>query len=473
MRFIRFFPVIPSLVAVAAVAALDVSPIGVAELDSSSGGGIPKLRGIVDASNLITSLKDDNDSSKSYIDVQLVPDDNVIRFEAILVEGDSAWHGEQTTPAPGENGNNATSATTFGSANFYLSDDGRRLTGSITDGKRVCSIATHPGGTIDGVHFTCIGLGDFPPDLEPVLSSSAAPDNDGGEAGQGPLPELLQGDELDYVDVMVVYTHRAMCGEAGLEYPCDITDDNKRPIEDRAALAVQETNTAYEMSGVSVGKGMRLVHVYLDEDYDDAPQPYDAQTALDELTNPSDGMLDDAHELRVKYGADLVALWSEDLNACGLAWVFDGTPRTGFSVMQRDCTTGYYTFGHELCHNQGGQHNRLDSGYVADFGHAWRDFDDSFRTIVAYECDQVDCPKVQRFSTPRVTYQGLPLGDEVNDNVRQIEATWNAVASYMPMTRTIATDDAPSSSASSLGISTVVVFMPLLLVAVYPGIVSL
>eukprot|EP00562_Extubocellulus_spinifer_P018571 CAMPEP_0178586272 /NCGR_PEP_ID=MMETSP0697-20121206/25833_1 /TAXON_ID=265572 /ORGANISM="Extubocellulus spinifer, Strain CCMP396" /LENGTH=68 /DNA_ID=CAMNT_0020222387 /DNA_START=12 /DNA_END=214 /DNA_ORIENTATION=+ len=68
MRFIRFFLVFPSLAAVAA--ALDVSPIGVAELDSSSAAGIPKLRGIVDASNLVTSLKDG--SSKSYIDVQLV-----------------------------------------------------------------------------------------------------------------------------------------------------------------------------------------------------------------------------------------------------------------------------------------------------------------------------------------------------------------------------------------------------------------
>lgn len=61
------------------------------------------------------------------------------------------------------------------------------------------------------------------------------------------------------------------------------------------------------------------------------------------ITNKTDGFMDNIHELRNLYGADLVALLVDEADNCGIGWlmgtndVSDATK--GFSVTDHRCIT--------------------------------------------------------------------------------------------------------------------------------------
>ena len=89
-----------------------------------------------------------------------------------------------------------------------------------------------------------------------------------------------------------------------------------------------------------------MVHAYLDPNYvEDALDPFG--TGLEQITSINDGVMDDVHLKRKKYGADLVALMIHDDNYCGAAWR-GPDPAKMFSVVRHSCATGYFSFGHEL-----------------------------------------------------------------------------------------------------------------------------
>jgi hypothetical protein len=82
-----------------------------------------------------------------------------------------------------------------------------------------------------------------------------------------------------------------------------------------------------------------------------------------------------------------------------------------FSVVERSCMTGYYSFGHELGHNMGLNHARVDpvgtGAYSYSFG--YKDPGNAFRTVMAYNCP-VNCTRVLHFSNPNVSYTGKVTG---------------------------------------------------------------
>ena len=56
-----------------------------------------------------------------------------------------------------------------------------------------------------------------------------------------------------------------------------------------------------------------------------------------------------------------------------------------------------------------------------------------FRTLMAYACGSVTCPKMNLWSTPNKTYSGLPLGTVLyGDNVRRLNERREAVENYYP-----------------------------------------
>ena len=69
--------------------------------------------------------------------------------------------------------------------------------------------------------------------------------------------------------------------------------------------------------------------------------------------------------------ADAAALLISDFDSCGIAY-FDVTSSCGaFSITKKSCATGYYSFGHEIGHNFGANHNRekFDSHSGIGYGH--------------------------------------------------------------------------------------------------------
>ena len=114
----------------------------------------------------------------------------------------------------------------------------------------------------------------------------------------------------------------------------------------------------------------------------------------------------------LKNSADAAALLVANFAACGIAYTYTYSSGLTLSVTMKSCATGYYSFGHELGHNFGCQHNveAPATNAVFDYGYGYligKDMgDDSllgYRTILAYN-NQSHNTRVNRYSNPSVNY---------------------------------------------------------------------
>lgn len=213
------------------------------------------------------------------------------------------------------------------------------------------------------------------------------------------------------IDVMVVYTTKAR-SEMG-------SDAAIRSLID---TAVEEANLAYANSGVS--QRLRLVHaqeVTYDEDNlgtETADKTF--SLALARLRSTNDGHMDEIHAVREQHAADLVALIIKRTTiSCGIGYV--GTPpreSSGFSVTDRGCVPNL-TFAHELGHNMGLMHDRLNStsAGLSSYSYGYQDPGGEFRTIMAYSDGCAGrCTRIQRFSNPEIPYLGKPTGIAIDQS---------------------------------------------------------
>ena len=144
--------------------------------------------------------------------------------------------------------------------------------------------------------------------------------------------------------------------------------DDTMGIENRINLAIAETNQAYVNSGINAELVLAKAHEdtsgYVADQGSSSMSPslYHLTHTHGHADDPG-GQLDYVHALRTEVGADMVALITTGAG-CGIAWLSgncDGCNPTAdwmFSVTKYSCATGYYSFGHELGHNQGAHHDR-------------------------------------------------------------------------------------------------------------------
>ena len=265
----------------------------------------------------------------------------------------------------------------------------------------------------------------FDPPMESIdVYDEAAGDAIGSTAGDVAL------DDATNLDVMVVYTPAARAAAGGTA-----------AMEALITLAVDETNQAYANSGVT--QRLTLVHTaevsYTEHTGRSAgcggvacTSPF--QTALYDLRDTSDGTMDNVHELRENFGADMVSLFIESTGVCGIAFRMatesSAFATSAFSVVDHACAAGNFSFAHELGHNQGLRHDRYVEGsatQVAPYAYGYVDTAVRFRTIMAYtnKCSDLgfNCPRVQYFSNPNVNYSGAPTGVAVGSP----QAAFNAL----------------------------------------------
>ena len=93
--------------------------------------------------------------------------------------------------------------------------------------------------------------------------------------------------------------------------------------------------------------------MYLDASYE---EPIDSSKALGQITNANDGELDSVHELRDKYGADLVMLMGSI--GTGVSWV-NPPEQYAFSYMNKGYVW-YHTMAHEL-----GKYKQMNHYYIS------------------------------------------------------------------------------------------------------------
>jgi len=222
------------------------------------------------------------------------------------------------------------------------------------------------------------------------------------------------------IDMLVVYTPTARIVSGG-------TNGVLALIE----LAALETNQAFANSGVDTA--VRVVHTAELTGYAESSS---FSTELSRLRLPADGYMDEIHALRDLYGADQVTLIVGNESSCGIAYVQD-TPASwfeqlAFSVVSRNCATGYYSFAHELGHNLGCQHDQANAGngaYSFSYGH--RSSGNQWRTIMSYAPGM----RIQHFSSPSIEYSGEATGvaeGGVNpaDNAETIRLLASAMAGF-------------------------------------------
>jgi hypothetical protein len=96
------------------------------------------------------------------------------------------------------------------------------------------------------------------------------------------------------IDVLVLYTADAMAAAGG-----------KDAIEAKAQLAIDQGNLAYANSHIDAT--LNLVHVD-PVTYTETAGATGFNDALNAVTSTTDGLINEAHTLRDRYGADVVSL---------------------------------------------------------------------------------------------------------------------------------------------------------------------
>ena len=264
-----------------------------------------------------------------------------------------------------------------------------------------------------------IDQSNFPADLEPTPVQLPGPLSPG-------LPPAAAGENTQ-IDVMVVYTEAAKNQEGGVA-----------AIEALIDLAVAESNTSYGNSEVQIT--LNLVH----QTQIDYSETSSMSTDRNRLQNPNDGFMDEAHDWRAQFGADLVVLVRASLGgSCGIAYIMNPVSVDfrdfGFCVVSRTCATGYYSFGHELGHIMSARHDwTSDSSNNAPFpfNHAY--IHGSWRTIMGYPGPCGSCPRIIYWSNPEVLFNGDPMGipegqSQPTFNAKALNMTATTVAAFMDL----------------------------------------
>ncbi len=226
-------------------------------------------------------------------------------------------------------------------------------------------------------------------------------------------------EEIDH-GIMVVYSD-------------EVADEVADP-EGLVQSAVSDANNAYENSGIPVN--LTLVHSR-EISYNESS---DTDTDLRRLQDSTDGFIDEVHDYRDEYGADVVVLLTANTQSdetgtvTGEAYEIMADTSTAFAVVRYDFAEApVYTLAHEVGHLQGADHNPEDEiNPHEDYGHGYTYPDGEWRTIMAYNVNSC-CSRIGFFSTPDVTYNGDPLGtDAESDNARVLTETASTIADFRP-----------------------------------------
>ncbi len=235
------------------------------------------------------------------------------------------------------------------------------------------------------------------------------------------------------IDLLVAYTPAARDQEGGTA-----------AIQALLNQRVADMNTANVQSGLSFQ--YRLVHL-MQTNY---AETGDVALDINRLVNGVDGYLDDVLTERTRHLADMTSLiiaQSTKNNSCGIGYVMS-RPSTSFAnyavnVSALDYAGPYtcspLTMAHEFGHSMGNQHDRDHSSNSPYYPYAYgfQSPSKTFRTIMAYQCADGNCPRINRWSNPDRSYAGEATGidhDQIPgssaDNARSMSQMAYYVANF-------------------------------------------
>ena len=257
----------------------------------------------------------------------------------------------------------------------------------------------------------------------------------------------------DEIDILVAYTRAAKVGAGNIDAFIQTAINNANRIYANTDINLRlRVVDKYEVSyaqDADMKVDLERLTYWRDTVYSDTGRRPDPQ-----------GYMDEIHDRRDRYGADLVALFVARVadDTCGIAWIPDygrsttyDWSRRGFSVTAQNCEAlSTYTFTHELGHNQSADHNPPHALMMPAYryGHGLCNTAGNWRTVMSYadngeENGEVPCrTRTPYFSSPLNLRQGAPTGDATtHDNRRVLRETQVRVANYRqskgPLTLTL------------------------------------
>jgi len=233
----------------------------------------------------------------------------------------------------------------------------------------------------------------------------------------------------DVIKLLIVYTPAASAWATAFETSIANTISQ---LMSKAELTLNSSNTLLTL---------QLVH--------SAEVNYSELNNVEDLYNlqgARDGFMDNVHNLRDYYAADLVVLLENISYTGGQGYLLSSTagqPAYGFSLTRVQQASSTYTTIHEIGHNLGCNHHKMQNTqpgpgiFSYSAGWRWTDPDGgNYCSIMTYEGsayfnDGIDHIRVQHFSNPDVQYLGEVTGNATDgNNARSIRETKSVLASY-------------------------------------------
>ncbi len=299
---------------------------------------------------------------------------------------------------------------------------GNQITGTVRVAGQLFRIRPLPSGATAVVEVDENRMpADHPEDAYRALFEASVRDKAGNSPAGKPCRVNCGGGgtpvdpgPTQTIRVMVVATDAAVAAYGG----------DMRALTE---LAVAESNQGYVNSNV----GINLVLAnYSTTNYVESGS---FSTDLSRFRGTADGFMDGIHATRDTSTADVAMLVINNASSCGLASGIGSTASTAFANAHWDCITGYYSFGHEIGHLQSARHDPAADSTTTPYayGHGYRAPDNSWRTIMAYNCTGAGCPRLNYWSNPAVTYGGVPMGTyDKSHNQRVLVETKATIAGF-------------------------------------------
>lgn len=251
--------------------------------------------------------------------------------------------------------------------------------------------------------------------------------------------------EIETIDLMIVYTPAAASWMSA-----------HSSINHVIAEAMNTSQLAIDNSEVQID--LQLVHTH-ETDYKEGDDT--SGEMLRKLTtkpgvtyswgNEFDGYMEEIHDLRDEYGADVVSLYAYVSGFGGIGWLLrstDGRPDYAFNVNRVQQMHYSTTMVHEIGHNMGNHHSRNQASNAAgsdgglfSYSTGWRwtgDDGNGYVSVMTYTEDpdgNKDYTRVPYFSNPDISHQGQPTGsyDEPHapaDNSLSMNEIRSVIAGY-------------------------------------------